>query len=131
MAGCGLPRRSRRARSRSPRGECRASGSRDRARPRASSRSSLPKPRWVGRTFAGSYPWDDVERAEGDSPQVWGEVVDVAALEAFLVLHECDSFQSIEMLVACMELGALLAGRGVDQGVRHMQAMIKAVVCGL
>jgi hypothetical protein len=29
--------------------------------------------------------WDDVEAAEWDDPQVWGEVVDVAALEAFLI----------------------------------------------
>jgi len=29
---------------------------------------------------------DDVEAAKGDDPQVWGEVVDVAPLEAFLIL---------------------------------------------
>jgi hypothetical protein len=29
--------------------------------------------------------WDDVELAEGDDPQVRSQVVDVAALEAFLV----------------------------------------------
>jgi hypothetical protein len=30
---------------------------------------------------------DDVEAAEGDDPQVWRQVVDVAALEALLVLN--------------------------------------------
>jgi hypothetical protein len=30
--------------------------------------------------------WDDVERAEGDDAEVGREVVDVAALEALLVL---------------------------------------------
>ena len=30
--------------------------------------------------------WDDVEAAEGDDSEVWREVVDVAALQALLVL---------------------------------------------
>jgi hypothetical protein len=37
---------------------------------------------------------DDFEGAEWDDPQVWGEVVDVAALETLLVLIQHNSISS-------------------------------------
>jgi hypothetical protein len=57
---------------------------------------------------------DYVERAEGDDPQVRGEVVDVAALETLLVLDKNNSPQPLEVLITCVEFGALLAGSGID-----------------
>jgi hypothetical protein len=43
--------------------------------------------------------WDDVEAAEGDDPQVWSEVVDVAALEALLVLVIPETSKPMYLLI--------------------------------
>ena len=54
---------------------------------------------------------------KGDDAKVGSEVVDVAALEALLVLDKDNPSEALEVFVASVELRILLAGGGIDQGV--------------
>ncbi len=46
-------------------------------------------------------------------------------------LDEDYAFQSLEMIVARVELCVLLAGRGIDKRVGHVQPMFETVIGGL
>jgi hypothetical protein len=47
--------------------------------------------------------WDDVEAAEGDDPQVGREIVDVAALEALLILVITETSEPAYLLIYLLE----------------------------